>query len=135
MRPLRLKMTAFGPYGQEVILDFAELAENQMFVITGPTGAGKTTIFDAICYALYGDASNKERQSKGLRSDFVAEVWPDDTHFPDVLNKEARKWFGSKYKILTDKGIEGFWNDMNEPAIFYTPEGIERIKKKYEGIY
>ena len=73
MRPLRLKMTAFGPYAQEVILDFAELAENQMFVITGPTGAGKTTIFDAICYALYGDASNKERQSKGLRSDFVAE--------------------------------------------------------------
>lgn len=62
-------------------------------------------------------------------SDFVAAVWPDDTHFPDVLNKEARKWFGSKYKILTDKGIEGFWNDMNEPAIFYTPEGIERIKK------
>lgn len=62
-------------------------------------------------------------------SDFVAAVWPNDTHFPDVLNKEVRKWFGLKYKILTDKGIEGFWNDMNEPAIFYTPEGIERIKK------
>lgn len=62
-------------------------------------------------------------------SDFVAAVWPNDTHFPDVLNKKARKWFGLKYKILTDKGIEGFWNDMNEPAIFYTPEGIERIKK------
>ncbi len=51
---------------------------------------------------------------------FVAAVWPNDTHFPDVLNKKARKWFGLKYKILTDKGIEGFWNDMNEPAIFYT---------------
>lgn len=55
-------------------------------------------------------------------SDFVAAVWPGYTHFPDVLNPEARRWFGAKYKILTDAGIEGFWNDMNEPAIFFTPE-------------
>lgn len=60
-------------------------------------------------------------------SDFVAAVWPGDTHFPDVLNPEARKWFGDKYRILTDQGIEGFWNDMNEPAIFYTPEGVQRV--------
>lgn len=51
-------------------------------------------------------------------SDFVAAVWPGYTHFPDVLNPDARKWFGEKYKRLTDAGIEGFWNDMNEPAIF-----------------
>lgn len=62
-------------------------------------------------------------------SDFVAAVWPGDTHFPDVLNTEARTWFGDKYKILTDQGIEGFWNDMNEPATFYTPEGIAELKK------
>lgn len=62
-------------------------------------------------------------------SDFVAAVWPGYTHFPDVLNPEARKWFGSKYKLLTDAGIEGFWNDMNEPAIFYTPEGVSEIKE------
>ncbi len=61
-------------------------------------------------------------------SDFVAAVWPGYTHFPDVLNPEARRWFGSKYKALTDQGIEGFWNDMNEPAIFYTPEGIQQAK-------
>ena len=61
-------------------------------------------------------------------SDFVAAVWPGDTHFPDVLNDEARAWFGDKYRILTDQGIEGFWNDMNEPAIFYSPEGIEELK-------
>ena len=58
-------------------------------------------------------------------SDFVAAVWPGYTHFPDVLNPEARRWFGSCYRILTEQGIEGFWNDMNEPAIFYTPEGLE----------
>lgn len=62
-------------------------------------------------------------------SDFVAAVWPGYTHFPDVLNPEARRWFGAKYKILTDAGIEGFWNDMNEPAIFFTPEGVGELKK------
>ena len=57
-------------------------------------------------------------------TDFVASVWPGRTHFPDFLNSNARMWFGSKYKKLTDAGIEGFWNDMNEPAMFNTPEGI-----------
>ena len=57
-------------------------------------------------------------------TDFVAGVWPGRTHFPDFLNKDARKWFGSKYKVLLDSGIDGFWNDMNEPAMFYTDEGI-----------
>ena len=62
-------------------------------------------------------------------SDFVAAVWPGDTHFPDVLNADARKWFGEKYKVLIDQGIDGFWNDMNEPAIFYTTEGKEEARK------
>lgn len=65
-------------------------------------------------------------------SDFVAAVWPGDTHFPDVLNPEARKWFGDKYRFLTDQGIEGFWNDMNEPAIFYSKEGLEEAKEMAE---
>lgn len=61
-------------------------------------------------------------------SDFVAAVWPGDTHFPDVLNKEARRWFGDQYRFLTEQGIEGFWNDMNEPAIFYSREGMKELK-------
>ncbi|HIX62973.1 MAG TPA: alpha-glucosidase [Candidatus Mediterraneibacter colneyensis] len=65
-------------------------------------------------------------------SDFVAAVWPGDTHFPDVQNPEARKWFGDKYRFLTDQGIEGFWNDMNEPAIFYSKEGLEEAKEMAE---
>ncbi len=60
-------------------------------------------------------------------SNFVAAVWPGDTHFPDVLNEEARTWFGDKYRILIDQGIEGFWNDMNEPTIFYSQEGMEEM--------
>ncbi|AOT71767.1 TIM-barrel domain-containing protein [Geosporobacter ferrireducens] len=57
---------------------------------------------------------------------FVAAVWPGRVHFPDFLNPAARKWFGLKYKVLTDYGIEGFWNDMNEPAIFYTERGLQQ---------
>ena len=51
---------------------------------------------------------------------FRACVWPGMTHFPDFLNPKAREWFGAQYKFYTDQGIEGFWNDMNEPAIFYS---------------
>ncbi len=51
---------------------------------------------------------------------FQAGVWPGMTHFPDFLNPKARAWFGGQYKFYTENGIEGFWNDMNEPAIFYS---------------
>lgn len=68
-------------------------------------------------------------------SDFVAAVWPGYTHFPDVLNKDARKWFGDKYNFLLEQGIDGFWNDMNEPAIFYTEEGVAEIKEKLKRFY
>ncbi len=60
---------------------------------------------------------------------FKAAVWPGYTHFPDVLNDEARAWFGNKYKVLLDAGIEGFWNDMNEPAIFHSEEGMRACKE------
>ena len=62
--------------------------------------------------------------------DFVAGVWPGRVHFPDVMNKEARDWFGKKYKVLLDQGIEGFWNDMNEPAIFYAEERLHEVFEK-----
>ncbi len=59
--------------------------------------------------------------------DFVGAVWPGKSHFPDFLNSRARAWFGHKYKWLMDQGIEGFWNDMNEPALFYSEKRLERI--------
>ena len=49
--------------------------------------------------------------------------------FPDVLNADARAWFGQKYERLISKGIDGFWNDMNEPAMFCTPEGVAELKE------
>ena len=55
---------------------------------------------------------------------FVAAVWPGKAYFADFLRPEVREWFGHKYKDLTDCGIEGFWNDMNEPSLFYSPERL-----------
>ena len=59
---------------------------------------------------------------------FKAGVWPGLSVFTDFMKPEARKWFGSYYKRFTDAGIDGFWNDMNEPAMFFTPEGFGRVK-------
>ena len=55
---------------------------------------------------------------------FVAAVWPGKAYFADFLRPEVREWFGHKYKALTDCGIEGFWNDMNEPSLFYSPDRL-----------
>lgn len=63
-------------------------------------------------------------------SDFEGGVWPGICGFPDFLRKDVRKWFGAKYKGLTDVGIEGFWNDMNEPAIFYSVKGLNKALDK-----
>ena len=79
-------------------------------------------------YSVYEEGVEKGYFCKRENgSEFVAAVWPGDTHFPDVLNKEARKWFGGKYDFLIAQGIEGFWNDMNEPAIFYSREGMDEL--------
>ena len=64
--------------------------------------------------------------------DFVAGVWPGRVHFPDVLNEDARKWFGHGYKVLLDVGIDGFWNDMNEPAIFYSEKHLKEVFDKID---
>lgn len=77
MRPLRLTMTAFGPYKGEETIDFEQLDGANLFVISGNTGAGKTTIFDGICFALYGSASGEDRAiNTMLRSHFA----DDDVH-------------------------------------------------------
>lgn len=72
MRVLTLTLSAFGPYKEKQVIDFSQLGDESIFLITGPTGAGKTTIFDAICYALYGKASGSDRDHDSLRSDFAA---------------------------------------------------------------
>ena len=63
-------------------------------------------------------------------SDFEGGVWPGIVGFPDFLRPEVREWFGEKYRFLTDMGIDSFWNDMNEPAIFYSAKGLKEAYEK-----
>ncbi|MDZ5473033.1 SMC family ATPase [Bacillus sp. 31A1R] len=71
MRPIKLSMQAFGPYAGVEMIDFTSLGNRTMFVISGKTGSGKTTIFDAISYAIYGKASGEDRSGPELRSQFA----------------------------------------------------------------
>ncbi len=72
MRPIRLEMTAFGPFPATEIIEFSKLGENPLFLINGPTGSGKTTILDAICFALYGKTTGDEREGSQMRCDLAA---------------------------------------------------------------
>ncbi|MCD8380282.1 MAG: AAA family ATPase, partial [Lachnospiraceae bacterium] len=73
MKPIRLTMEAFGSYGEKTVIDFTALNQN-LFLISGETGSGKSTIFDAISFALYGSASSTAniRDGKELQSDYVS---------------------------------------------------------------
>ncbi|MBQ7365309.1 MAG: SMC family ATPase, partial [Clostridia bacterium] len=72
MKPILLKMSAFGPYANTVTVDFEKLGERGIYLITGDTGAGKTTVFDAITYALYGETSGASRSAASLRSQYAS---------------------------------------------------------------
>ena len=92
MRPIKLTISAFGPYASKQVIDFEELKGRNIFVISGKTGAGKTTIFDAISYALYGEASGESRETDSLRSHFA----DDNTETYVELEFELR---GQKYIV------------------------------------
>lgn len=85
-------------------------------------------------YEVYdeGKSNNYFCKKEDGETDYVAGVWPGRSCFPDFLRADVRKWFGSKYKNLTDLGIEGFWNDMNEPAMFYSDESLAAAFEKLE---
>ena len=96
MRPIRLEMSAFGPYAGVETVDFTLLGENGLFLIAGDTGAGKTTLFDAISFALYGVASGgaKRRSGKSFRSDFadpMADTWVSFTFLSGGKRYTARR--------------------------------------------
>ncbi|GET96336.1 TPA: SMC family ATPase [Bacillus anthracis] len=98
MRPIQLIMMAFGPYKQKEVIDFDDLGEHRIFAISGNTGAGKTTIFDAICYVLYGEASGEERSDTSmLRSQFA-----DDNVYTSVELTFQLK--GKRYEIKRQLG-------------------------------
>lgn len=77
-------------------------------------------------YSVYEEGVEKGYFCKDKNGEpFVVGVWPGDSVLPDFFNKEVSDWFGSQYKILLDSGIEGFWNDMNEPALFFSRKNLD----------
>ncbi len=89
MRPLHLMMKAFGPYADVQEVDFTLLGEHTFFLIHGPTGAGKSSILDAMCFALYGETSGKERLGKQMRSDHADEQCLTEVRFSFALKGEV----------------------------------------------
>ena len=99
MRPVTLRMSAFGPYAGEVTLDFQKLGRSGLYLITGDTGAGKTTIFDAITYALYGEASGQNREPNMFRSKYA------DTSTPTEVELEF-EYGGKTYHVKRNPDYE-----------------------------
>lgn len=103
-------------------------------------GVRLVPIIDAGCkveagYFVYDQGLENNHYCLGENDKpFVGAVWPGQVHFPDFLNPQGRKWFGAYYGLLLDMGIEGFWNDMNEPAIFYTKAGLQESLEKVKAI-
>lgn len=130
MRPLKITMSAFGPYAGKVTLDMQKLGKSGIYLITGDTGAGKTTIFDAISYALYGEASGNYRENTTLRSKYASADTPTFVELEFEYNNEIYKINRNpEYPRLNKRG-EGF-TKQSANAELVMPDGsvITKIKE------
>lgn len=125
MRPLHLTLSGWGPYKDVTKINFEAFEGKGLFLITGATGAGKTTIFDAICFALYGDVSGEMREKNSVRSDFAD---ADTKTFVELKMEHA----GEVYRIYRNPEYErpkkrktgtSTHTKERENAILYLPDG------------
>ena len=129
MRPLLLTMQAFGPYGNKVSVDFRLLGESGLYLISGDTGAGKTTIFDGICYALFDKTSGSNRTAEELRSKYAMEGVQTEVELLFLCDgKEYRIRRSPQYVYTTRNNTQS-----KKPAVaeLTLPEG-KIISKKTE---
>lgn len=130
MRPLKITMSAFGPYAGKVTLDMQKLGKSGIYLITGDTGAGKTTIFDAISYALYGEASGNYRENTTLRSKYASADTPTFVELEFEYNNEIFKINRNPEYPRPNKRGEGF-TKQSANAELVMPDGsvITKIKE------
>ncbi len=138
MRPIKLVISAFGPYKGEVVLDMEKLGKTGIYLITGDTGAGKTTVFDAICFALYGEPSGNIRQANMFRSKYAE---PKTQTFVQMTFEYAGKIYDIKripeYMRVKDRG-EGV-TKQNAKAYLILPDktvitGVNEVENKIKEI-
>lgn len=122
MRPIKLTMSAFGPYAGETVLDLSLLGTEGIYLITGDTGAGKTTIFDAIAYALYGEASGDNRESGMLRCRFAK---PETPTYVELVFLSH----GKMYRVCRNPAYDrpakrgGGMTEQRAEAALFLPDG------------
>ncbi len=137
MKPINIIISAFGPYKDKVIIDFTKLGENGIFLITGDTGAGKTSIFDAISFAIFGEVSGSNRPIQSIRSDFAD---PETETFVELEFLHKNKI----YKILRNPTYEkpkkkgdGFTKKTADASLEFDDKvvtGIKNVDTKIEEI-
>ena len=121
MRPIKLTMSAFGPYAGKTTLDLDKLGDRGLYLITGDTGAGKTSIFDAIIFALYGSASGEAREASMLRSKYAADTTPTEVELTFLYG-------GKEYTVKRNPDYErpkkgGGTTMQKASAELYYPDG------------
>ena len=127
MRPLKITMQAFGPYKNKEVIDFTRLGDRNLFLITGNTGAGKTSIFDAIAYALYGEASGGDRDFKSLISDFADADTITQVIFEFSLNDKQYRIERIPAQERKKKSGDGTTTQTASAALFQTNEDGEDV--------
>ena len=124
MRPLKLTMRAFGPYAGEVTIDFEKLDGRHLFLICGPTGAGKTTILDAMCYALYGKTSG-DRSGARMRSDYAGTDQKTEVIFDFMIGDKTYRACRSPEQFIDKKRGKGQTKTAMQASLSELVDGKE----------
>ncbi|TDL34943.1 SMC family ATPase [Jeotgalibacillus sp. S-D1] len=127
MKPIELKMQAFGPYAKVETIDFRQLENRTMFVISGKTGSGKTTIFDGIAFAIYGKTSGEERTGTDLRSQFADPFLPTEVSLEFSLKNSIYKIIRSPQQEKRKARGDGYTTINTKAELYAVIDGKEQL--------